>query len=418
MQGKIFVSIAAYRDTQLVPTVLDCLHKSKYPENLVFGINWQRGEDENISEIQSIPNLKIEAYDWRESKGACWARHSIQKNLFNNEEFYLQLDSHHRFLQDWDEELFSLYKEAKTLVEKPLIGTYGTTYWPDKLDPLKNEPYKINTFESFGADGDIISRPVFIKNHEKIHKDRNLIKARLLSGHFIFGSGEFVNECMYDPNFYFRGEELSLSARAYTHGYDFFHPTYTIIWHEYLRPKSPKHWLDHVKKNGFIQEGEDRNKLSKQRQRKLFGIEENDIDFRRYGFGTVRTLHDYELYVGLNFKQMLVHKFAYDPRDEQLEPYIMTEDEWNSGMLNKHHMKFNIPMNNVPDKDDYDFFFLGFESKDGKLLYRHDLKDSKVLKKQTNVVDMNIYSEIKPDVCCVIPFSKSSGWANKIVIPL
>jgi hypothetical protein len=418
MNKDIFISIAAYRDKQLVPTVIDCIKKSKYPKNLFFGINWQKDETEDISEISKLDNILIEEFDWRQSQGACWARHSIQRNLYNGQSFYLQLDSHHRFIDNWDEHLFKLYNESLSVSNKPLIGTYGTTFWPHLNENLKNEPYRINTFESFGADGDIISRPVFIKNHAEIHSKQNLIKARLLSGHFIFGSGDFVYECMYDPNFYFRGEELSLSARAYTHGYDFFHPTYTIIWHEYLREKSPKHWSDHVKNNGFVQEGENRNMLSKKRQRKLFGIDQNDIDFKQYGFGNKRSLHDYELYIGLDFKNQRVHKSAYDPREEYLEPVILSESDWRNGMLNKYEFDIQWSLDKIPNKDDYTMFFFGFENKEGNLLYRKDIKESKYLKKLSNKIKSTVYAEEKPDRCVIIPYSQSSGWTNKILISL
>lgn len=419
MTKSIFISIASYRDKQLVPTVLDCIKKAKYKDNLFFGINWQRDENENISDISKFSNIIIEEYDWRESRGACWARNSIQKNLYNDQDFYLQLDSHHRFIENWDEHLFDLYNDALKNSSKPLIGTYGTTFWPNNTnDVLKNEPYRINTFESFGTDGDIISRPIFIKNHQEIFNKQKLIKARLLSGHFIFGSGSFVHECMYDPNFYFRGEELSLSARAFTHGYDFFHPTYTIIWHEYLREKSNKHWLDHIKSNGFVLEGEDRNKESKKRQRKLFGIDQCDIDFKQYGFGKIRSLHDYELYIGLDFKNQRVHKSAYDPREEFLEPNMMSESEWNTGMLNKYEFDIQWPLDKIPNKDDYSMFFFGFETSDGKLLYRKDLKETKYLKRLSNKIKSTVHSEQKPDRCVIIPYSQSAGWMQKVILPL
>ena len=357
--NNIFISIASYRDHQLVPTILDCLNKAKHKNNLSFGICWQKDNSEDISLLNSYSKqIKIYDCDWRESKGACWARHLIQKDLYNNEDYYLQLDSHHRFLENWDEHLFELLSLAKNNSNKSIIGTYGTTYWPNSNDPLKNEPYKINTFESFGADGDIVSRPIYINSHKSL--EQKLIKARLLSGHFIFTDGSFVKECMYDPNFYFRGEEVSLSARAYTHGYDFYHPTYTIIWHEYLRKESNKHWLDHTKKNGFIVEGEKRNALSKKRQRQLFGLESSEIDFKNYGFGTTRSLHDYELYCGLDFKNKRVHKDAYDLSGTMLEPHIMTEDEWNSGMLNVFTIEVEWNLDDIESRDDYDFWFFGF----------------------------------------------------------
>ena len=418
--NKIFISIASYRDKQLVPTVLDCINKAKNPNNLIFGINWQKDDSENISELNKYKNqLRIEESDWRESKGACWARHAIQHNLYDDEPYYLQLDSHHRFLENWDTHLFELLDIAQQTSPKSIIGTYGTTFWPEKNEPLKNEPYRINTFESFGIDGDIISRPVYIKNHKELLKNnQKLIKARLLSGHFIFSEGSFVRECMYDPNFYFRGEEIALSARAYTHGYDFFHPTYTIVWHEYLREKSNKHWLDHVKDNGFIEEGEMRNQKSKKRQRKLFGIDECDIDFKQYGFGKVRSLHDYELYAGLDFKNKKVHKTAHDIRDEYIEPKTLSEAEWQSGMLHEYKFDIEWPLDKVPNKTDYTFWFFGFESKDNKLLYRKDLKEPQYMNKSVNKIQTTIYSEQKPDRCVIIPFSQKDGWMQRIHIDL
>lgn len=415
MTNKIFISIASYRDPELIPTILDCINKAKYKDNLSFGVCWQRDENENLSALKPFEHqIKIYDCDWRESRGACWARHTIQKDLYNSEDFYLQLDSHHRFLENWDEHLFDLLNKARSNSSKPIIGTYGTTYWPTKNEPLKNEPYKINSFESFGTDGDIISRPVYIRNHTELNQP--LIKARFLSGHFIFVDAQFIKECMYDPNLYFRGEEITLSARAYTNGYDFYHPTYSIIWHEYLRPEANKHWSDHTKKNGFVMEGEDRNGKSKKRQRQLFGLESSDIDFKNYGFGKIRSLHEYELYCGLDFKNKRVHKDAYDINGIINEPKILTEDEWNSGMLKTYELEIEWNLNSIDPSNDYDFWFFGFEDDNGHLLYRKDLNYPNILNKVQNRYKFTIHSEFKPHHCVIMPHSKTKGWHTKLIV--
>lgn len=414
----IFVSIASYRDPELIPTIKDCIAKAQYPKNLRFGICWQKDDSEDISEILSN-NIKVYDCDWRESKGACWSRHLIQKNLFSNETYYLQLDSHHRFLPNWDTELIELLNYAKSNSKKPIIGTYGTTYWPNQIDSdLHQVAYRINTFDRFGEDGDLISKP----NPINITNDQKLIPARLLSGHFIFSDGIFVDECMYDPNYYFRGEELVLSVRAYTHGYDMFHPTKPIIWHEYLRADKHKHWSDHKKENGILLEGEDRNVRSKERQRKLLGMERNDINFGRYGLGTIRSLHDYELYAGIDFKQKRVHKYAYNIRNDSPEPYTMTEDEWNSGMLNKYEIDIEWNLSDIPSLQDFDFWFFGFENNNDQLIYRNDLKpdneyDLRILNKDTNTHKAVFAAESKPSRCIIIPHSISQGWIKRISIP-
>ena len=45
--STIFISIASYRDPQLLFTLRDCINKADNPANLRFGIAWQHNiEDE------------------------------------------------------------------------------------------------------------------------------------------------------------------------------------------------------------------------------------------------------------------------------------------------------------------------------------------------------------------------------------
>ena len=57
--SNIFVQIASYRDLQLIPTVEDMISKAKNPQNLVFGICWQYGEEEDINYFDNRDNFKI-----------------------------------------------------------------------------------------------------------------------------------------------------------------------------------------------------------------------------------------------------------------------------------------------------------------------------------------------------------------------
>lgn len=61
------------------------------------------------------------------------------------------------------------------------------------------------------------------------------VPARFYSGHFTFADGIFAEEVQHDPTFYFHGEEITIAVRAYTHGYDSFHPHKILAWHEYTR---------------------------------------------------------------------------------------------------------------------------------------------------------------------------------------
>jgi len=114
--GKIFIQIAAYRDPQLIPTLKDCIKKSKHPENLVFSITWQHSEEDawdNLDDFKFDRRFKIIDVPYTESKGTCWARNLLQQQ-YDGEEYTLQLDSHHRFIENWDEELINIFKDLQS----------------------------------------------------------------------------------------------------------------------------------------------------------------------------------------------------------------------------------------------------------------------------------------------------------------
>jgi D-tyrosyl-tRNA(Tyr) deacylase len=272
---KIFVQIASYRDPELLPTIRDCINNAKHPENLTFGICWQHDETESMEEFTNDKRFKILDYHWSLSKGLCWARSEIQK-LWDNEEYTLQLDSHHRFLQDWDVELIEMMKQTGS--EKPIITSYAGMYRPSTNELLNTEPYKM-VASNFTPGGTILFRPHSISGWETLDKP---IPARFVSGHFFFTIGKHCEEYKYDPNIYFAGDEISLSIRSFTLGYDLFHPHKTVVWHEYTREGRTKHWTDFndENKNKGVVEKQwwEMDNESKRRLRHMLQEEDNDID--------------------------------------------------------------------------------------------------------------------------------------------
>jgi len=101
----------------------------------VFSIAWQHStEDEwdNMDEFKNDPRFKIVDINYKLSKGACWARNLLQQQ-YDYEEYTLQLDSHHRFIQDWDVECIGMIKQLQEKGhEKPLLTSYISSFDPDK----------------------------------------------------------------------------------------------------------------------------------------------------------------------------------------------------------------------------------------------------------------------------------------------
>jgi hypothetical protein len=130
----IFIQIASYRDTELLPTIRDCIARASQPGNLTFGICWQRDTEESLGEFVNDPRFKIFETTFERSQGTCWARSKTQE-LYNNEKFTLQIDSHHRFVENWDNILINMLTELQENgYKKPVLTSYAPVY-----DPL-NDP--------------------------------------------------------------------------------------------------------------------------------------------------------------------------------------------------------------------------------------------------------------------------------------
>ena len=413
--AKIFISIASYRDPELIPTIKDCLANAKNPKDLVFSIAWQHSPDDvwdNLDEFKDDPRFKIIDINYADSKGACWARNAIQQN-YNDEDYYFQLDSHHRFVKNWDVECIKMIKQLKKAGhEKPLLTAYIPSYNPEK-DPgdRVQEPWWL-TFDRFIPEGAIFFLPATIPRWQEITQP---VPSRFLSAHFIFTLGKWCQEVPYDPDLYFHGEEISLAVRSYTSGYDLFHPHRVIAWHEYTRKGRTKQWDDD-------KEWVDKNNRAHKRNRMLFGMEPGCTPCQRklldvYDFGSVRTLEQYENYSGIKFatrgvqQHTLDNKFAPNPIYDSLEEY-----EASFAQVFKHCI--DIAYYQVTETD-YDFWCVAFENEQGETIFRQDAQLDEINRMKS---DPDGYCKVwrtfqhigVPTKWVVWPHSISKGWCDKI----
>lgn len=412
--NTIFIQIASYRDPQLLPTIKDCLEKAKYPENLRFGICWQHCDADtwdSLAEYDGDGRFKIIDIDYKDSKGVCWARNLVQ-NLYQGETYTLQLDSHHRFSQDWDITLIDMLKSLQDKgYPKPLITTYIPSFDPDN-DPAGRvkEPWKM-TFDRFIPEGAIFFLPASF-NSDVDTIDEPLI-GRFYSAHFAFTLGQFAKEVKHDPEYYFHGEEINIAVRAFTHGYDIFYPHKLVCWHEYTRKGRSKQWDDD---KYWV----DRNNHCHLRNRKLFGMDGlvNDIDFGKYGFGNIRSLNDYEKYAGIQFSSRSITQDVLDHKPPKLSNMTMSDEEFEKGLLSIFKHCIDIGYDQVPEND-YDFWAVAFKDENGNDLYRQDADKDEIT---TMKNDVDGYCKIwrsfetakRPSSWLVWPHSVSKGWAEPI----
>lgn len=420
---SIFVQIASYRDPELKPTIKSVIENAQNPDKLTFGICWQHGDDENLDEYKNDPRFRIMDVYWEDSKGLGWARSKIQK-LYANETYTMQLDSHHRFIKNWDTELIKMYKQLQEKgYKKPILTTYAAVYDPEEKEIYKtSEPYIMRP-DRFTPYGTIMFYPYYIPNYKDLNEP---LRARFVSGHFFFTTGLHCKEYKYDPEVYFAGDEISLSIRSFTLGYDLFHPHKLIMWHHYGRNYRRKHWDDHSlenKENKVVSKTwYERDEYSKQRIRQLLKEEDHGIDLGRYGLGKARTHKDYELYAGINFKERKLQKYTLDGKEPPNPTKdVVWETDGEKGEENEYEVTVKWNIDEIEKCDDMQFWYIGILDKNDVEIYRKDLTFSEnkdILTKNAQYVIKLITRKI-PYKYKIWPYSVSKKWLKAIdkVIP-
>ena len=420
--SKIFVQIASYRDPEVVPTIKDLLENSDNPQNLTFGIcnQFHEEDDWSLDEWRDDERFTIQDIPWNESKGLCWARSEIQK-MWKGEEWTLQIDSHHRFLKGWDTKLIEMAEMVE--VEKPIITSYAGMYSPKDNKKINEEPFRM-VGKKFTPSGTILFYPEYIHNWKELTKP---LPARFVSGHFFFTIGKHCEEYKYDPNLYFAGDEISLSIRSWTLGYDIFHPHYTVIWHEYTREGRVKHWDDFQEKNQDKIEAKwhEMDSVSKKRLRKMLREEDNDSDVIGYDLGTVRTHEEYERYAGIDFKNRILHPNTI----KGIEP--PTTDlptlEWSKTIPQEYTIKgdwnkeWKQLRNGVSCTCTFQFIMFAIHDSNDEVIHRWDAtkeSEPRIVNGHDKRKEFVISSTTKPEKLIIWPYDTDKGWVNKVEIKI
>jgi len=304
----IFVQIASYRDSELIPTIKDCINKAKNPTSISFGICLQcdpETEDyEDLLFLNNLNNIRINLVHYKNSKGACWAR-SVAQSLYKGETYSLQIDSHMRFVKDWDEKLITMWKSLED--EMAILTAYPAKYLPNEDE--SQWPIEAPTTCNIKRIHNYRFKQVghFIENHKSLTKPKRGVA---LSAAYIFAPGDVNIKVPYDPTLYFEGEEMSMALRYFTHGYNIYHPHFVILYHYWTRDGNKHHWSDHSTWGDL--ENTSTNRL---KQLLTEPTKNNDI----YGLGSIRTLSDYGKFAGIDFEKYIVHKYRLDNKEPPIE---------------------------------------------------------------------------------------------------
>jgi hypothetical protein len=154
----------------------------------------------------------------------------------------MQIDAHMTFAKNWDAISIQGLKNAPS--KKPVLSHYPPGHLQD-LEQLVDKPGSRLCGPIF-APSDLESQIVRLEgnamyDHKKLDTPR--FAPFTAAGYFVAHSS-FLKEVPFDPflPWIFMGEEIIMSTRLWTHGYDIFSPSQSVVGHIYVRRHKPKFW--------------------------------------------------------------------------------------------------------------------------------------------------------------------------------
>lgn len=307
-ENKIFVSIASYRDALCVDTLGHLFNMAKHPERVFVGLCQQnkKGDKDCLIRLEESyrPNVRMLRLGYQQAKGPTYARY-LCAQMYKDEDFFMQIDSHCLFVQDWDEKAIHMLQlvEENTPSQKVILSHYPPEFKDYKTHPGKEDKVTHITKCFFNDDGILSFHGAVFKKPGPLPR-RNAFTA----GGFVLARGALLDQVPFDPHlpFLFTGEEILFSTRCFTHGWDVYTPNANLVYHAYTRKGEPKFWDDHRLQTDQVH-------LKVKMLTGLIPMEPHKIKDKKmresmvlYGQGTERTLEQFYALVGVNVQQKTI----------------------------------------------------------------------------------------------------------------
>lgn len=437
--STIFVSIASYRDPELFPTLHDMINTAEKPENLNIAIFWQ--DDNDISSFLNQGMVMVGSTTFRgyplyelafngarilvisvhyyASQGACWARY-MAEGLFEDQDYFLQIDSHCRFIPNWDREMGAMLNSLREKSARPVLSSYPPGYIPGEDDNRTTYVSRLIA-KFFTPEG-------MLQMGSVPFRESAPIRCGYLAGGFIFADGSFARDVPNDPKIFFMGEELAMAARAFTQGYDIYAPHSILLWHFYTRKEHSKVWADHsneAKEKGAVEMAWwERDKVAKSRVRKLLGASDESADLGCYTLGKQRTLQEFEYRIGADFQRRALHpEVIGNDKLSYFADLPLSHEQWLDSLIFVNIKTLKIDQQEADFlREDVDFWHIGVYTPDNVELMTKEV-DINNMKGVITPIDDSSYevkltfnTETSPSarVIRICPYIRSHGWGDTL----
>ena len=276
VSATTFIAIPSYDDSDIEATCLSAIAMSAHEVRI--GVCLQ-SDDRNLAQrLQRIRQVDVAHVPKATARGEGWAR-MVAQGLMETEEWYYQCDSHMRFEPNWDR---TLIDQAHKVGGKPMITAYPMDWKEDGFTAIEIVVTAVSEagLKAHGSwvDPDSVNRAPF--------------PARMTAGGHLFAPASFVDDVPKDPRIFSVGVECSTALRAWTTGYDLWHPGINVVRHRYGEHPASL-WTDRPEASARIHND------GLKRLAILYGREDGNLG--KYGLGSVRTREQFQAYAGIDF---------------------------------------------------------------------------------------------------------------------
>lgn len=240
---KIFISICSYRDNDIYNTIHSLFDNAFYFENIFICVYIQEKYPFLLKHYLKINKkyhkyINIETIYYKYAKGPLYARQYIIKNLIKKKyDYYLQIDSHMRFIKNWDLLLLNdyhnkFYPKKKIISYYPLHSFKDNTNIPVLIEKSKIHNNRIDKYKTRFINSNIIN---------------NYFDSKYIAAGFFFTEMKFILQYypLKEIPYLFQGEEMLLTYYfKKQNNFIIFSPTNNIASHKYNRENEHKVWND------------------------------------------------------------------------------------------------------------------------------------------------------------------------------
>lgn len=273
--GSVFLSVAAYRDWNCDGTVAEAFSRADRPEKLHVavvemncreepcwtGTGWgdtrraipAKPDEDCYGALRERPTMlphlaagRVRVLRLREPQafGPLFSRFLASK-MYTGQSYVLQVDAHSEFRPGWDTSLIRQLRATPSF-PRSVISNY-----PPEPESASSHPFAGGTAHaapnalckfSFG-DGVVrlehSARAFSVNSSSDAPRYSMYVAAGFFAAH-----GSVLADVPFDPllPFVFSGEEIIMSIRFWTSGWDIYGPTENIVSHQYTRKEAPKYW--------------------------------------------------------------------------------------------------------------------------------------------------------------------------------